>query len=413
MKIRRLAGAEILNSRGEPVVTCIIELNSGDRFFASAPSGKSCGIHEALDIRDNDESRFNGKGALNSVDFINTVLNPYMQGKNPDFFLFDQELKNRLLLDDLGANATLACSIAMLRAQAFIAKQALCLFIAKILDEQVEQMPIPLFNVVNGGLHADNALFVQEMLLVPQKYAFSDAMSLGIMFYNELKGALCKRGFGAELGDESGFSPHIKNCDDPEKLMFDLLVKIVQNNDAYKNIEFGLDLAASSFYDQTTNTYLVYDKALTRHELTARYMSWVQHYPIRLLEDPFAQDDWVGWTEFRRTLKHRALLVGDDLTTTNPDRIKRAFEESSCDAVIIKPNQIGTVSDTFAAIRIAKECGFDIIVSHRSGETADTFIADLALGSQAQYFKAGPPVRERVVKYNRLLELGALLGLAF
>jgi enolase len=409
MKIKKVTGREILDSRGCPTVECTLELDSGSSVVASVPSGASVGRYEAKELRDNQPERFEGKGVLQAVGQLECQIAPLLIGKAPDVVGMDAAMID---LDDtpdksrLGANATLAASIAVTRAQALVHGIELYELINKLWGFPAPTLPVCMFNIINGGLHADSRLLFQEFMVMPQQGNFKDRLQVADRIYHELKKLLHEKHYATAVGDEGGFAPSFGQEGILRELAaLDLLQQTCQLSEV-ENVSFCLDVAASCFYDSHKKIYCVYGAELSSEQMIDVYQNLCQTYPIASLEDGLDQDDWHGWQNLTRALGQSIQLVGDDLFVTHAARINQGIEKCVANAVLIKPNQIGTVSETVAAIQVCQKCGYKTIVSHRSGETNDTFIADLAVGCAAGQLKAGAPVRgERVAKYNRLLAI--------
>jgi len=404
-EIKSVKAREILDSRGNPTVE--VELKTEEKsFIASVPSGASTGKYEAKELRDKGDERYNGKGVLKAVKNVNEIIAPNLVGKNPE----DQEEIDKLMIDldgtedksNLGANTILPVSIAICRAGASAKNLPLYKYITQIfnlgykLQVTSYKIPLPCFNIINGGAHAGNDLDIQEFMIIPQEDSFSQNLQAGSEIYHNLKEIL-EKNLGEEtvnIGDEGGFAPPISRAE--EALDF-----VSRSFKDYKNTKIGLDCAATQFYKN--ENYNLEDKNLSSKELSKFYQDLINKYPIIFIEDPFAEDDWQSWKELSTEL---VLIVGDDLLSTNIKRMKQAQEKSACNGLILKPNQIGTITEALEAAKLAKSYGWKIIVSHRSGETKDDFIADLAVGIAADFIKSGAPARgERMAKYNRLLKI--------
>ena len=389
--IKEIKGREILDSRGNPTIEVEVRTNLGS-FFSQVPSGASKGKNEAKELRDGGK-RYNGKGVLKAVKNINTVISPKLKGKDPA----DQEEIDLLLkrIDGtkdksrIGANALVGVSMAVCRAGA----QGIPLYkhIAQLAGNKSKLfLPIPCFNVINGGAHAGNELDIQEFMIAFPKKSYSQSLQAASETYHELKKELKKKGFGTDVGDEGGFAP----CFEKPEQALDIIVKI--NKDA----KIVLDCALSQFYKD--GKYIMKMGVFKREELLKYYLHLVKKYPILAIEDPFAEEDWKAW----ESIPSNFLIIGDDLLTTNPERIKMAHKRNACNGLLLKVNQIGTVTEALEAGKLAKSFGWKIMVSHRSGDTCDSFIADLAVGIGSDFIKSGAPARgERVSKYNRLLRI--------
>ena len=394
-KIKEIFAREIKDSRGKPTVEVVLETEKGI-FVASCPSGASTGKNEALELRDAD-----GRGVSKAIENVNKIIAPKLKGKDPA----EQKILDELMLaldgtpnkSKLGANAILPVSMAVCRAGAAAKKTALYRHISEIAGSDLA-MPLPSFNILNGGAHAKNDLEIQEFMVVPMKKTFQENLVLASQVFNTLT-ELLKQAHGSvpEMGDEGGYAPQISTA---EQALF-LINSAIGN---HEDIKIALDCAASEFYRD--GKYEVEEgKALSRNEMIEFYKDLVSRFPILSIEDAFAEEDWEGFKEIRKALP-KTIIIGDDLTTTNVIKIKEAESKKACNGIIIKVNQIGTVWETIDAINLSKSYGWKIMVSHRSGETMDSFIADLAVGVGADFIKSGAYTKqERVVKYNRLLEI--------
>lgn len=409
MKIKAVKAREILDSRGFPTVQADIVLQDGAAGSAAVPSGASTGSHEALELRDND-SRYNGKGVLKAVKNISKI-EKILKGKDVnDIRALDQAMldldgtKNK---SRLGANAILAVSMAALRAGAASAKKPLYRHIREVygLKEKKWLMPTPMLNIINGGKHADSGLDVQEFMIVPAfAPSFKEALRAAAETYHVLKKDLAKKGMVTAVGDEGGFAPKISKHSDVLKTIIEAARKA-----GYPKMSLALDAAASEFYHN--GFYKFEGKNKTSAQMTAIYGDWIKRYPLLSIEDPLHEDDWDGWRHLTAKLGKKINIVGDDLFVTNKIRLERGIAEKAANSILIKLNQIGSVSETIDVIYLAKAAGYSCIISHRSGETEDSFIADLALAVNAGAIKTGAPARsERLAKYNRLLLIEEELG---
>ena len=408
-RITKITAREILDSRGYPTVAADVFLDDGAIGSSSVPSGASTGSHEALELRDGG-SRYHGKGVLKAVANVEN-LNRELVGldiANPR--LIDEKM---LAIDGtenksrLGANATLAVSMAVLRAGSNSAQLPLYEYIRHVyhLSTDTYVLPAPMLNIINGGKHADSGLDVQEFMIVPTApSSFKEALRTASETYHSLRTLLKERGMVIAVGDEGGFAPKIAKH---EEVLQTILQAAKQAGHA--NISLALDCAASEFYKN--GKYYFEGKTLSADEISSVYGSWCDKYPIVSIEDPLQEDDWSGWQHITQQLGKKIRLVGDDLFVTNPKRLQSGIEKHAANAILIKVNQIGTVSETIDVMSLAKTNGYACIVSHRSGETEDTFIADLAVATNAGAIKTGAPARtERTAKYNRLLQIEAQLG---
>jgi enolase len=410
-KIKQVLAREILNAKGNPALETTVILSDGKSGTASCPSGTSAGSYEACELLDNDEKRYGGKGVLKAIDNVNSIISPALVGvevtRQPEIDKIMLELDGTQNKGKLGANAILSVSMACCKAAAKSSVLPLFLYIREyVKKEKLElKVPTPLFNVLNGGLHADMNLDFQEFMIIPaSSKSFEASLQMGTQVYNTLKKLLKTSNQSTLVGDEGGFSPRLAANADALSLL-----KQAINDSPYKfgfDIFLGMDVAASSFYQQ--KKYVVRDKSmpLSSDDLISLYKDLSKEYSFLYLEDPLAEDDWEGWVQISKEMSLQTIIVGDDLTVTNPYRLQMALNKKAITGIIIKPNQIGTVIETLAVVEIAREAGLKIIVSHRSGETNDDFIADLAVAVSADYAKFGAPARgERVAKYNRLLQI--------
>ncbi len=409
-KIKTVFAREILDSRGNPTVACRVTLQSGATAEAKVPSGASTGSHEALELRDGGK-RYGGKGVLKAVDNVNKKIVKVLHGLDASK---QQEIDKVMLKLDgtknkakLGANAILAVSLACAQATAVHRRLPLWKSLRKTFDfHRQPRLPIMTMNVLNGGAHADWSIDVQECMLVPKQKKQADRLRAGVETFHALAKILKEEGFATTVGDEGGFAPKLKTVENA----FDVLIKAIKAA-GYKpgrEIAIATDVASSEFYDAKAKLYRfrTEGKDYTAKELLERYKHWQHVYPIESIEDPFAEDDWGAWTMATAQLKKKSVIVGDDFFVTNITRLKRGIEEKAANAILIKLNQIGSLSETVAAINLAHENGFKTSISHRSGETSDTTIADLAVACGSEYIKTGSLSRsERVEKYNRLLEI--------
>jgi len=399
-KIKDIIAREIKDSRGKPTVEVELETERGI-FVASVPSGASTGENEALELRDAD-----GCGVNNAINNVNEIIAPKLKGKNPE----NQKEIDELMMgldgtenkSKLGANAILGVSIAVCRAGAASKKVSLYQHISELCEVRLNsklKIPLPMFNILNGGRHAKNGLDIQEFMIIPHKKTFAETLVACNKVFNNLKENI-EKSFGnehLELGDEGGFAPPVKTA---EQALYLLKAAV----DSEQDINFALDCASSEFYSE--GKYMLEGREMTRHEMLDFYTELVKKFPIVSIEDGFAESDWEGFKEMKKEMGEKIIIVGDDLTTTNIKRIQEAENKQACNGVILKLNQIGTVSETIEASNLAKSFGWKTIVSHRSGETLDDFIADLAVGLGADFLKAGSPAKEeRMVKYQRLLEI--------
>ena len=411
--IESVLGREVLDSRGNPTVEAEVRLSNGISGRALVPSGASTGSHEAVELRDRDASRYNGNGVLQAVSNINTVLGGYLARRSPFF----QESLDQFMVGldhtdnkgELGANAILAVSLAVAHAAAASREVSLWRYVA---NDGPVSLPVPMFNILNGGRHASDSADIQEFMVLPVGVeTFSDALRAGVEIYQSLRFLLRAGGHSLNVGDEGGFAPSLSSNKDALEL-----VLMAVENAGYtpgREVFLGLDVAATELYDPSVEKYALTREGVTldSRELIDLYDSWVSQYPILSIEDGLSEDDWKGWTTMRDRLGSTVQLVGDDLLVTNISRINRGIEEKASNAVLLKPNQIGTLTETRQALDTARDAGWGAVMSHRSGETEDTTIADLAVGWDVRQIKTGAPARsERVAKYNRLLRIEAEMG---
>ena len=406
--ISKCYAREILDSRGNPTVEAVVILSNGTEAHASVPSGASTGIYEAHEKRDGDKSRFGGKGVLSAVGCVNNEISPALVGIDPA----DSEGIDRILkkLDGtenksrIGANAILAVSLASARAAAKRNKLPLYKHIGGISD--VYHLPVPMMNILNGGAHASNNIEIQEFMIVPVGIAeFSDALRAGAEIYHELGKLLKSRGLNTGVGDEGGFAPSLKDDNDAIDLICEAITKAGYTTD---DIRIALDAAASEWYENDGEYILPKrQQKYTTDELVKHWVKLCEKYPmIMSIEDGLDQRDMDGWKKLTEKLGNKIMLVGDDLFVTNTKRLKMGIENSIANTILIKPNQIGTLTETLDVIRLAQSAGYRTIISHRSGETEDTAIADIAVAVNAPFIKTGAPCRgERVAKYNRLIRI--------
>ena len=406
-KILQLKARQILDSRGNPTVEadCWVEGHILGR--ASVPSGASTGIHEAVELRDKDEKKYLGRGVLTAVDNINTKIQPDLKGMPvTGQKVIDERLINLDGTENksrLGANAILAVSLACAKAAAIVRRKPLYQYIKDLFGPVTMSMPVPMMNVLNGGEHADNNVDIQEFMIAPVGAAtFSDALRMGAEVFHHLKKILKTKGLNTSVGDEGGFAPNLK----ANKEALDLLTEAIQKAgyEPKKDILIALDVAASSFYKE--GKYHIDGGEKTADEMIAWYKEIIRQYPIYSIEDGLQEEDWDGWQRMTKILGDRMQLVGDDLFVTNCARLQMGIEKRAANAILIKLNQIGTLTETLDAIRMAKEAGFGTVISHRSGETEDSTIADLAVATGAGEIKTGSLSRtDRLAKYNQLLRI--------
>ena len=411
-EIETVTAREILDSRGNPTVEVEVRTVSGFG-RAAVPSGASTGEHEAVELRDGDKKRFLGKGVLNAVKNVESSLGPAIQGMDA----LDQAEVDRVLIDadgtankgKLGANAILAVSMATARAAADAVDLPLWRYLG---GAQARVTPTPMLNILNGGVHADSGLEIQEFMIIPHRAeTFADSLRMGVEVFHALKGILKKDGMVTAVGDEGGFAPRLAS----NKSALECVMRAIEaaGFKPGKDISIALDAALSEFYDSKAQRYTFDKQPKTREEIVEIYKSWCDEFPIVSIEDGCAEGDDKGWKLLTETLGKKVQLVGDDLFVTNPKRFKKGIEAGIANAILIKLNQIGTVTETLDCVRVAQQHGYGAIISHRSGETEDTFIADLAVATNAGQIKTGSASRsDRVAKYNQLLRIASQLGKA-
>jgi len=411
-KIKKILAREILDSRGNPTVWVKIQVEGGFEGVASVPSGASTGTHEALELRDGDKTRYGGKGVLKAVDNVNTILNKKLAGMDASR---QRQLDEAMLHVDgtenkskLGANAILGVSLAASRAAAAAAEMPLYEYLRSTfrIAKKGWAMPLPMMNILNGGAHADFALDMQETMIIPKMKRFAERVRAGSEVYHALGKILKKKGFPVGVGDEGGYAPHLESNESAFQVVLDAVEEA--GYEPGKDISLGADVASSEFYDQDKKLYVmnVDKRSLKSDEMIAMYDKWLRKYPLMLIEDGLAEDDWDNWQELTRRLGKKLTLIGDDLFVTNVRRLDQGIKRGVANAILIKVNQIGSLSETMDAIMMAQEAGYKVAISHRSGETADTFIADLAVAVGSEFIKTGSLSRsERLEKYNRLMEI--------
>ncbi len=424
-KITRVHARQVIDSRGNPTVEADVYVGGGVRGRAAVPSGASTGEHEALEMRDGDKSKYVGKGVLKAVANVNGEIAKAVSGLDAgDQRAIDKhmiELDGAKTKSRLGANAILAVSMAAARAAANAQNLPLYKYLSKYsTDTSANLLPVPMMNILNGGAHADSSVDFQEFMVMPVGApSFSEALRWGVEIFHALKAALKKHGYSTAVGDEGGFAPSCKSNEEAIQIVLEAI-----SNAGYKpgeQVSIALDPASSEFYDKASGKYVFKKSDKSSHssdEMAAYWTSWVEKYPIVSIEDGMAEDDWAGWKTLTnsvgsKTSKKKIQLVGDDLFVTNTERLSRGINEGIANAILIKLNQIGTVTETIDAIELGRKAGFNSIISHRSGETEDTFIADLAVATGAGQIKTGSASRtDRIAKYNQLLRIEEELGAA-
>jgi enolase len=407
--IEAVTAREILDSRGNPTVEVELLLDDGVVSRAAVPSGASTGAFEAYELRDGDKGRYQGKGVLKAVDAVIDEIGPAIEG----FDAADQRLIDQTMIDldgtdnkkRLGANAILGASLAVAKAAADSADLPLFRYLG---GPNAHTLPVPMLNVINGGAHADNNVDIQEFMILPiGASSFSEGLRWGVETYHALKSLLHVKGLNTGLGDEGGFAPDLTS----NRAALDLLVEAITKAGFTPGaqIALGIDAAASEFFDN--GTYSFEGKKISAEELTGYYAKLVADYPLVTMEDPLQEDDWDGWAHLTAELGDKVQIVGDDLFVTNPKRLADGISKHTANSILVKVNQIGTLTETFDAVALAQRSGYTAVISHRSGETEDTTIADLAVATDAGQIKTGAPARsERVAKYNQLLRIEEELG---
>ena len=413
-KIVSLSAMEILDSRGNPTVRVFCTLDNGIRVSASVPSGASTGENEAVELRDGDKKRYGGKGVLKAVENVNAIIAPQLAGMDPSH----QAEIDRLMIDldctpnkaKLGANAILGVSMAIARAAAMDKGLSLYVYLG---GPKAVKLPVPMMNILNGGKHADNSVDLQEFMVMPVGAPnFAEALRYGAETFHALKKILASKGYATSVGDEGGFAPNLKSNEEACEVIVEAIE--AAGYKPGKDVSIALDPAASSFYeDGIYNLAKSGQGKKTSDEMTELYKQWIAKYPIVSIEDGLAENDWDGFRAHTATLGDKIQIVGDDIYVTNTKFITRGIREKSTNSVLIKLNQIGTVTETIEAIDMCRKVGWGYVISHRSGETEDAFMADFAVAMGGGQIKTGSACRsERIAKYNRLLEIEAELGRA-
>jgi len=416
--IASVRGRQVLDSRGNPTVEADVILAGGALGRAAVPSGASTGEHEALELRDGDKSRYGGKGVLKAVANINAQIAKAVGGMDAgDQRAFDTrmiELDGTPNKGKLGANAILAVSMAAARAAAAQSGKPLYQYLAQYSTvKSADTLPVPMMNILNGGAHADSSVDMQEFMVMPVgATSFSEGLRMGVEIFHALKSGLKKRGYSTGVGDEGGFAPSCKSNEEAIEVVLEAIA--AAGCKVGSEVAVALDPAASEFYDKASGKYVFKksDKSQRSSEQMAEYWAtWARQYPIVSIEDGMAEDDWAGWKKLTELIGNKVQLVGDDLFVTNTKRLKEGIEKKIANAILIKLNQIGSVTETIDAVEMARKAGYASIISHRSGETEDTFIADLAVGLGTGQIKTGSASRtDRIAKYNQLLRIEEQLG---
>ena len=407
VKIEDITAYEVLDSRGEPTIKTVVALSDNARGDSIIPSGASTGSKEAFELRDKDSSRFNGKGVLKACENINTIIRNELIGEEP----YNQNYIDNLLrqiddtknLSNLGANAVLGVSMAIARASAKSFRIPLYRYLG---GANATIIPVPMLNVINGGSHSDNNIDFQEYMIMPVGFNnIKDGLRASTEIYHSLKALLVEKNMPTALGDEGGFAPNLRSNEEPIELILTAIKKAGYK--AEKEIVLALDIAATELLDKNGNYLLKSEnKVLNSEELTQYYKNLCNKYPIYSIEDGLAEDDWEGWKYLTNILGSKVQLVGDDLFVTNKEILQKGIDEGIANAVLVKPNQIGTISQAMETVRLANQEGYKCIMSHRSGDSEDTFISDFSVALNCHEIKAGAPARsERIAKYNRLLQI--------
>lgn len=411
--IADLYAREILDSRGNPTIEVECILEDGTIETAGVPSGASTGAFEAVELRDGDKSRYLGKGVLNAVDNVNDVIAPELEG----LLVTDQTLIDQIMIDlddtpnkaKLGANAILGVSLAVAKAAAESSNLPIFQYIG---GPNAKTLPVPMMNILNGGSHADNNVDIQEFMIMPVGAAnYTEGLRMGTEIYHSLKAVLKEKGLATGVGDEGGFAPNLPSNEEALKVILEAVEKAGYK--AGDDILLALDVAASELYDKEKKVYKLAseNKELTSKEMIDYYEDLIARYPIISIEDGLDEEDWDAWKEMTARLGSKIQIVGDDLFVTNTERLARGIEEKAANSILIKLNQIGTLTETLETIEMAKKAGFTCVISHRSGETDESIIADLAVAVNSGQIKTGAPCRiDRIAKYNQLLRIDEMLG---
>lgn len=414
-KIKSIKAREILDARGWPTVEARVFLDNGLSAAASVPSGTSVGSHEAFELRDGDSKRYRGRGVQKAVQKINEVIAPELIGRpvteqkaiDEAMIKLDSSLDKR----NLGANSVLAVSLAVAKAAALSEKQELFAYLKSAFSLGEPKIPVPIFNIFNGGKHADTNLDFQEFLIIPKRQKAAEMIRLGAEIFQELGVVLRESGYDTDTGSEGGYAPDLDSSIEALELI--MAASIRAGYKPGQELNLGIDVGSSVLYDQDSKKYVFpLDNAYFHSSnLIGLYNEWLNKYPLLYLEDALAEDEWDDWRELTTELGSKMLIVGDDLFASNIDRLRHGLQEKAANAIIIKPNQVGTLTEAIDCLRLAQKHNYKVIVSQRSGETADDFIVDLAVAAGADYLKAGSLSRgERVAKYNRLMEIENLLA---
>lgn len=412
IKIEKIVSREILDSRGNPTVESRVFLDNGISAKASVPSGASTGVHEACELRDGDKKRYAGKGVLKAVKNVNTKISEHLKGMD----IYKQELIDKAMIDldgtenktKLGANAILSVSLATARAASICKKEELYEYIANTYNfDKNFKLPTPSFNIFNGGKHADTNLDFQEFMILPlKKNTVAEKIRIGSEIFHELGYVLKDAGLDTDVGNEGGYAPNIHSSIQAIEFIMSAIINVGLNPG--KDVGIGIDVGSSELYNKETGKYIFkLDRAnYANTTLVNLYYEWFRKFPIISIEDGLAEDDWEGWREMTKELGKDMMIIGDDLFVTNIKRLRQGLKEGAANSILIKLNQVGTLTETIECIKLAQKHNYKLMVSHRSGETCDDFIADLSVAVGAEYIKSGSLSRgERVAKYNRLMEI--------
>lgn len=405
---------EVLDSRGNPTIEVEVYTESGAYGRAMVPSGASTGEHEAVELRDGDKKRYLGKGVLKAVENVNELIAPEIIGLD----CTQQSFIDHLMIEldgtpnkaKLGANAILGVSMAVARAAADYAGLPLYVYLGGF---NARELPVPMMNIINGGSHADNNVDFQEFMIMPVGFkSFSDSLRCGVEVFHSLKKVLSSKGYNTAVGDEGGFAPNLKSNEEAIQVILEAID--AAGYKAGSQVQIAMDVASSEFYNKETKTYVLAGeggKSFTAKELVAFYADLVSKYPIVSIEDGLDENDWDGWKHLTKELGHKVQLVGDDLLVTNTKRLAKAIDQGIANSILVKVNQIGTLTETFEAVEMAKRAGYTAVLSHRSGETEDSTIADIAVATNCGQIKTGSLSRtDRIAKYNQLLRIEDELG---
>lgn len=412
--IKNISAREILDARGVPTLEATVILSNGLSASASVPSGASKGEYEALDLRDGDKKRYRGNGVLRAVNKVKEIISPALSGQKVD----EQEKIDKILIEldgtknkkNLGTNSTLAVSMACARAAALAGKKELFVYLGQTFSYPKPKMPVPIFNIFNGGKHGDTNLDFQEFMIIPRADNMADMIRQGAEICYELGHVLRESGYDTDTGELGGFAPDLDSTIEALELMKAAAIRAGYHPG--KNLDFGIDVGSSILYDQDKGKYVfLLDQAFfSASSLIGLYVEWLNKFPIIYIEDGIAHNDWMSWSELTAELGKRLMIAGDELFATQTSRLRRGLKEKAANTIVIKPNQAGTLTETVECVKLAQKHGYKVVISHRSGDTSDNFISDLAVALGADYLKAGSLNRgERVAKYNRLLAIADII----